>query len=161
MDAIVAVYADWGIGRDGTQPLVIKADRAHFVELTRGKTVLVGRKTLGDFPNGKPLRNRRNIVVTRQNIEVDGAEAVHGVDDALRLLGDTPCTVLGGASVFRDFFPYIDRVYVTKIEKTPVSDVWFPDLDASPDWQCTDEGETLFEDGIPYRFMRYERTINE
>lgn len=160
MDAIVAVYADWGIGKDGTQPLVIKADRAHFVELTRGKTVLVGRKTLSDFPNGKPLRNRRNIVVTRQKIEIDGAEVVHGVEDALALLGDAPCTVLGGASVFREFFPYIDRVYVTKIEKTPVSDVWFPDLDASPDWYCADGGETLFEDDIPYRFMRYERKKN-
>lgn len=157
MDAIVAVYADWGIGKDGTQPLVIKADRAHFVELTRGKTVLVGRKTLSDFPNGKPLRNRRNIVVTRQKIEIDGAEIVHGVEDALALLGDAPCTVLGGASVFREFFPYIDRVFVTMIEETPDSDVWFPNLDDSPDWRCADEGEALCEDGIVYRFMRYER----
>lgn len=160
MDAIVAVYADWGIGRDGTQPLVIKADRAHFVELTRGRTVLVGRKTLSDFPNGKPLRNRRNIVVTRQSIEIDGAEIVHGVDDALRLLGDEPCMVLGGASVFRDFFPYIDRVFVTRIEETPRSDVWFTNLDEADDWELCDPGEELCEDGISYRFMRYERKKN-
>ena len=49
MDAIVAVYSDWGIGADGTQPVVLKADRQHFVELTRGRTVIVGRRTLDDF----------------------------------------------------------------------------------------------------------------
>ena len=53
MDAIVAVYSDWGIGADGTQPVVLKADRKHFVELTRGRTVIVGRRTLADFPGGR------------------------------------------------------------------------------------------------------------
>ena len=59
MDAIVAVYSDWGIGADGTQPVVLKADRQHFVELTRGRTVIVGRRTLADFPGGRPLKGGR------------------------------------------------------------------------------------------------------
>ena len=66
MDAIVAVYSDWGIGAKGTQPLVIPADRKHFRDLTQGAAVIVGRKTLGDFPGGRPLKGRHNIVVTRQ-----------------------------------------------------------------------------------------------
>ena len=70
MEAIVAVYSDWGIGSGGTQPVVLKADRAHFKELTDGAAVIVGRKTLGDFPGGRPLKGRHNIVITRQDIEV-------------------------------------------------------------------------------------------
>ena len=157
MDAIVAVFSDWGIGAGGTQQIVLKADRAHFVEHTRGKTVIVGRRTLADFPNGKPLKNRRNIVVTRQNIEIEGAEVAHTVEEAVSLAGDEPCVILGGAGVFRDFFPHTDRVFVTKIYAQPESDVFFPNLDEDPDWHVADEGEELCEDGLRYRFVCYER----
>ena len=114
MDAIVAVYSDWGIGADGTQPVVLKADRQHFVELTRGRTVIVGRKTLADFPGGRPLKGRRNIVLTRQNAAIDGAEIAHSPEQARSLCADD-AMVLGGQSVFRDMMPYIDRVFVTKM----------------------------------------------
>ena len=87
MDAIVAVYSDWGIGADGTQPVVLKADRQHFVELTRGKTVIVGRRTLADFPGGRPLKGRRNIVLTRQEISIDGAEIAHSAQEAAEMCG--------------------------------------------------------------------------
>ena len=70
MDAIVAVYADWGIGAKGTQPLVIPADRRRFRELTMGAAVIVGRRTLDDFPGGRPLPGRENLVLTRQNIVI-------------------------------------------------------------------------------------------
>ena len=83
MDAIVAVYADWGIGDGGTQPLVLRADRAHFREKTRGAAVIVGRRTLGDFPGGKPLKGRRNLVVSRQDIVIPEAEVVHSTVEAL------------------------------------------------------------------------------
>lgn len=161
MDAIVAVYSDWGIGAKGTQPIVLKADRAHFVEHTRGKTVIVGRRTLEDFPGGRPLKNRRNIVVTRQNIQIDGAEVVHSVDEALAAAGDEPCMILGGASVFRDFYPYMDRVYVTKIYVQPECDSFFPNLDEAPDWHITHEGEELTEGELTYRFVCYERTCDK
>ena len=85
MDAIVAVYSDWGIGADGTQPVILKADRQHFVELTRGRTVIVGRRTLADFPGGRPLKGRRNIVLTRQSAAIDGAEIAHY--DKIHLFG--------------------------------------------------------------------------
>ena len=88
MDAIVAVYSDWGIGADGTQPVVLKADRQHFVELTRGRTVIVGRKTLADFPGGRPLKGRRNIVLTRQSTVIDGAEIAHSPEQARSLCAD-------------------------------------------------------------------------
>jgi len=158
MDAIVAVFSDWGIGAKGTQQIVLKADRARFVELTRGKTVIVGRRTLADFPNGKPLKNRRNIVVTRQNVEIEGAEVAHSVSEAAELAGNEPCMLLGGASVFRDFFPLTDRVFVTKLDACPESDSFFPNLDESPEWSITSDSGELTEDGLKYRFLCYERS---
>ncbi len=158
MEAIVAVYADWGIGARGTQPVVLKADRAHFRAVTDGAAVIVGRRTLEDFPGGRPLKNRSNIVVTRQNISVEGAQVAHSVDEALSLAGEYPrCLVIGGASVYRDFFPYVDTVHITKIDLTPESDSFFPNLDALPDWHCAETGPWQEEDGIRYCFCTYKK----
>lgn len=158
MDAIVAVYSDWGIGDGGTQPIVLKADRAHFRELTDGAAVIVGRKTLEDFPGGRPLKGRNNIVVTRQDIDIENAEVAHGTQEALCLASQYDrCFVIGGASIFDQFFPYTDRVYITKIDCCPESVRFFPDLDNTPGWRCTDEGEQQEEDGINYQFCTYER----
>ena len=86
MDAIVAVYSDWGIGAQGTQPLVVPADRVRFRELTTGHAVIVGRKTLGDFPGGKPLPNRVNVVLTRGSIDMEGVTVCHSPEEAAELL---------------------------------------------------------------------------
>lgn len=158
MDAIVAVYSDWGIGRGGTQPLTLRADRRRFREVTEGAAVIVGRKTLADFPGGAPLKNRVNIVLTRREVEIEGAAVVHDTAAALAEAGRYPrAVVIGGESVYRQLLPHIDRIFVTKIDAAPHSDVFFPDLDASPDWQVSDAGEALEEDGIGYRFAVYER----
>ena len=158
MEAIVAVYADWGIGSNGTQPVVLKADRAHFRQVTGNAAVIVGRKTLEDFPGGKPLKGRHNIVVTRQDIQIEGAQVVHSTEEALAAAAEQErCLVIGGASVYRQFFPYLDRVHITKIELTPHSDSFFPDLDRLEDWDCTDQGEWLEEDGLRYCFCTYDK----
>ena len=157
MEAIVAVYADWGIGRDGTQPVVLKADRAHFRELTADAAVIVGRRTLEDFPGGKPLKGRHNIVVTRRALEIEGAEVVHGTEEALAAAERCGrCLVIGGASVYRAFFPYLDTVHVTKIDLMPESDSFFPNLDARADWQC-EAGDWQEENGLRYCFCTYRK----
>ena len=155
MDAIVAVYSDWGIGAGGTQPVVLKADRQHFVELTHGRTVIVGRRTLADFPGGRPLRGRRNIVLTRGGTAIDGAELAHSAAEAYEM-SSADAMVLGGQSVFRDMMPYIDRVFVTKINCRPRSDSFFENLDESSDWRITDQSEALREGDIEYSFICYE-----
>ena len=158
MDAIVAVYSDWGIGDGGTQPVVLKADRVHFRQVTEGNAVIVGRKTLSDFPGGRPLKNRYNIVVTRQDIQIEGAQVVHSTEEALAAAAEHPrCLVIGGASVYKQFYPHYDRVYLTKIDLTPHSDSFFPNLDADPAWVCTDEGKWQEENGLRYCFCTYER----
>lgn len=158
MDAIVAVYSDWGIGDGGTQPVVLRADRVHFRQVTDGAAVIVGRKTLSDFPGGRPLKNRHNIVVTRQDLEIEGAEVVHSTEEALAAAAAHPrCLVIGGASVYRQFYPHCDRVFLTKIDLVPHSDSFFPNLDSDPAWACTEQGEWLEEDGLRYCFCTYER----
>ena len=158
MDAIVAVYSDWGIGERGTQPVVLHADRAHFREATRGAAVIVGRKTMEDFPGGRPLKGRHNIVVTRRDAAIEGAETAHSTEEALALAAKhEKCFVIGGASVFRQFFPYLDRVEITKIDLAPHSDSFFPDLDADPDWVCAEQGPWQEEDGIRFCFCTYIR----
>ena len=161
MDAIVAVYSDWGIGDGGTQPVVLKADRRHFRSLTDGSAVIVGRKTLADFPGGKPLANRFNIVVSRQGINVDGALVVHSTGEALDAAEDfEQCFVIGGASVYMQFFNYLERVYVTKIDTEPQSDSFFPNLDRNPDWECVSQEPWEEEDGIRYCFCTYEKKFS-
>ena len=158
MEAIVAVYSDWGIGSGGTQPVVLKADRAHFRELTDGAAVIVGRKTLGDFPGGRPLKGRYNIVVTRQDIVVPGAQVAHSTEEALTLSAEYErCLVIGGASVYRQFMPYLDTVHITKIDLAPQSDSYFENLDASPDWERIDEERWQTEGDIRYCFVTYKR----
>ena len=159
MDAIVAVYADWGIGAKGTQPLVIPADRRRFRELTMGAAVIVGRRTLEDFPGGKPLPGRENFVLSRRNITIEGAQVVHSPDEAVAAAAQhARCFVIGGDSVFRQMFPHMTRVYVTKIDAAPHSDVFFPDLDADPAWRCVSAEPRAEHDGVGYQFCGYEKT---
>ncbi|MBO5496009.1 MAG: dihydrofolate reductase [Oscillospiraceae bacterium] len=158
MEAIVAVFSDWGIGSEGTQQIVLKADRAHFRELTAGAAVIVGRRTLGDFPGGRPLKGRNNIVVTRQDIEIEGAEVAHSTEEAVALAGKYPrALVIGGASIYRQFLPYVDTVHITKIDRAPRSDSFFENLDASPDWQALEPETWQEENGVRYCFLTYQR----
>ncbi len=158
MEAVVAVYSDWGIGCGGTQPVVLKADRAHFRALTAGAAVIVGRKTLADFPGGRPLKGRPNLVVTRQALEIEGAQVVHSTEEALSAArAYARCLVIGGASVYRQFFPYLDTVHVTRIALTPVSDSFFPNLDQEPGWRLAQAEPWQEEDGIAYRFCTYKK----
>ncbi len=156
MEAIVAVYTDWGIGSEGTQPIVVPEDRRRFAEITRGSTLIVGSKTLLDFPGGKPLAGRRNIVLTRQGSEIEGAEIVRTPEEALELCAGERTFVVGGATVYMAMFPHLDKIYVTKIDATPLSDAYFPNLDSLPDWKQT-SSEGFTSDGVSCEFCVYEK----
>ena len=129
--------------------------------ISDGSAVIVGRKTLADFPGGKPLANRFNIVVSRQGINVDGALVVHSTGEALDAAEDfEQCFVIGGASVYMQFFNYLERVYVTKIDTEPQSDSFFPNLDRNPEWECVSQEPWEEEDGIRYCFCTYEKKFS-
>lgn len=158
LEAIVAVYGDWGIGADGTQPVTVSADRKHFRDLTMGAAVIVGRKTLADFPGGRPLKGRTNIVLSRTAEPVEGAVMARSAAEALEKAAEYPRALcIGGASVYKELFPHFTRVNVTKLGITPHSDAFFPNLDADPAWRIAEESEEQEENGVRYRFLVYER----
>ena len=136
MNAIVAVNSDWGIGANGVQQIVIPEDRKHFMEITKGGVVLVGRKTLEDC--GGPLPGRKNIVLTRdQSFCIEGVVAVNSPEKAFAAVANEDgknVFVIGGDTVYRIFLPMCEYAYVTKIDAAPLSDSFFPNLDELPEW---------------------------
>ena len=156
MTAIVCVSRSWGIGRDGALLFRISADLKRFKALTVGKTVILGRKTLDTFPGGKPLKDRRNIVLSRRELDIPGAEISHSFEEAAALGGDD-AIVIGGASVYMALLSRCDRVYVTKVDAAPDADSFFPNLDDNPDWRVASESEVFEENGLKFRFVDYVR----
>ena len=158
MELIVAVYDDWGIGRDGTQPVALSADRKFFRETTRGAMVIAGRRTIADFPGQKPLPGRVNVALTRQDIDIPGFTVCHSPAEAVALAKTAErAMVIGGGSVYRQMLPYCDTAYITKVHTTPESDTFFPNLDADSDWTLAEKLRSGEEDGISYEMLRYVR----
>ena len=150
MELIVAVYDDWGIGKDGTQPIALSADRKFFRETTRGAMVIVGRKTLADFPGGRPLPNRVNVVISRGEQAAEGTVLCHSPEEAAEYTKQFPrVMVIGGGSIYRQMLPFCDKAYVTK--------VFFPNLDEAEDWKLAEILQRGEEDGIRYEMCLYVR----
>ena len=158
MELIVAVYDDWGIGKDGTQPIALSADRKFFRETTRGAMVIVGRKTLGDFPGGRPLPNRVNVVLTRQDIQIPDVLICHSPEEAVTLAETAQrAMVIGGGSIYKQMLPYCDTAYITKVHAQPDSDTVFPNLDADSQWKQVQILQSGEENGIAYEMCLYKR----
>jgi len=158
MELIVAVYDDWGIGRDGTQPIALNADRKFFRETTRGAMVIVGRRTIEDFPGQKPLPGRLNVALTRSGGEIPGFTVCHSPEEAAELAKTAQrAMVIGGGSIYRQMLPLCDTAYVTKVHCTPESDTYFPNLDEDPDWYLAETLQSGEENGISYEMCLYRR----
>ena len=158
MELIVAVYDDWGIGAGGTQPVALSADRKFFRETTKGACVIAGRKTLGDFPGGKPLPNRVNVVITRGELNMEGVTVCRSPEEAAVLTKQYPrVMVIGGGSIYRQMLPFCDTAYITKVHACPESDTFFPNLDQEPGWFLTQVLEQGEENGIGYEMCLYKR----
>ena len=155
MFAIAAVSQNWGIGKDNRLLFHISADMKRFRELTEGKTVLMGRKTLQSLPGGKGLPRRRSIVLTANHgFTAPDAEITHTPVQAVFTAGEE-AAIIGGESVYRLFLPLCERVYITKIFADVEADAFFPDLDADPRWQVERESEIFEENGLRYQFVDY------
>ena len=158
MELIVAVYDDWGIGKDGTQPIALSTDRKFFRETTRGAMVIVGRRTIDDFPGKKPLPGRVNVALTRADAEIPGFEVVHSPEEAAELAQRAErAFVIGGGTIYRQMIPLCDRAYVTKVHVTPESDTFFPNLDEDEAWELSEVLQSGEENGIAYEMCLYCR----
>lgn len=161
MKAILSADKNWGIGCNNKLLVSIPSDMKFFREKTTGNVVVMGRKTLESFPNGLPLKNRTNVVLTgNRDYQMKDAVIVHTQDELLEEIKkyDTDHVyVIGGGSIYRMMLPFCDTVYVTKIDRAFEADTFFPNLDEMEEWEMTEEGEeqTCFD--LEFRFTKYER----
>ncbi|NSW93162.1 MAG: dihydrofolate reductase [Bacteroidales bacterium] len=160
---IAAVSEDLGIGKDNELLWRIPEDLKRFKQLTSGNTVIMGRKTWMSLPV-KPLPGRRNIVLTDVPNECfECSETAVSVEDALsKCSKDENVFVIGGGSVYSQFMPLADRLYITHVHQKAPADVFFPKIDLRK-WKIIEKSESTISDPgrIPYTYVIYERKKNK
>ncbi len=161
MNIIVAVDNNWAIGYNNQLLVRIPNDHKHFREETTGKVVVLGRKTLETFPQGLPLKNRVNIILSKdKNYHVKDATVVHSIEELMKELkkyNDEDIYIIGGDSVYKQLLPHCNVAHVTKVDYEYDADAYFPNLDQEADWVITDDSEEQTYFDIAYRFLRYQR----
>lgn len=161
MNLIVAVDENWAIGNKNELLISIPADHKFFRQETTGKVVVLGRKTLETFPQGLPLKNRTNIILSANpSYRVKDAVVVHSVEELLKEVeqyNTEDVYIVGGESIYRQMLSYCDVAHVTKIDHGYEADAYFPNLDKEPEWQIAADSEEQTYFDITYHFLKYER----
>ena len=161
MNLIVAVDKNWAIGYNNDLLVSIPADKKFFRMETIGKAIIMGRKTLESFPNGQPLKDRKNIVITRKkDYNAIDVTVVHSIEVALEAVKDFKSEdvyVIGGGEIYKQMLPYCDVAHVTYIEQAYAADSYFPNLDKDPEWTLVAESDEQTYFDITYYFRKYER----
>jgi len=153
---IVATDQQGGIGIDNTLPWKLPEDLAHFKRLTTGHPILMGRKTFDSI--GRPLPNRRNIVITRNaDWRHEGVEAVSSVQAAIALLDGAEGYVIGGAEIYQQALPLTQRLIITEIGQTFDCDAFFPTVDHAVWQETAREAHVSEKSGLPYAFVTLQR----
>lgn len=161
MNLIAAVDKNWGIGYKNKLLVSIPDDMKFFRQTTTGKVVVMGRKTLESFPNGQPLKNRVNIVLTGdKNYQVKDAVIVHDMDELhaeLAKYDSNDVYVIGGESIYRQLADECDTAHITKIDYAYEADAYFPNLDEKNEWKITEDSEEQTYFDLEYYFLKYEK----
>ena len=162
MIMIVTVDEKWGIGKNGDLLTPLPEDMKFFREKTRDSVVILGRKTLESFPDGKPLKNRVNIVISRQeNIPVEGIIKVSSVEEAAeeaKKYEGKNVFVIGGGTIYRQMLKYCDTAYITKIEKIfDDADTFIDNLDELDEWKIVEKSDIKEYNGTKFSFVTYKR----
>lgn len=156
--AIVHADKEWGIGKDNDMMFSLPKDMKFFRETTLGNTVVMGGNTLRSFPNGKPLKNRVNIVLSRGQIR-DDCIIVRSYDELFSLLKtreNEEIYIIGGGEIYKTLLPYCDEALVTKVDAVGGATVFFPNLDKDENFVCVYESESLEDNGYTIRFTTYK-----
>ena len=168
MKLVVAVDKEWGIGNKGELLARVRADLRNFRALTEGHVVVLGSKTLATFPGGRPLKNRTNIVLSRNpDYAPEGAIVARSIDGLLEILKEyntDDVYIIGGESIYTQMLPYCDTAHVTKFGNSFEKDAVMPNLDESDEWILSEMGETMMSDpetdsvaDMPFAFCTYKR----
>ena len=152
---------NYGIGKKNGLLFNLPLDMKFFRETTKGHTVCMGENTLLSFPNSKPLKNRRNIVLAKDETHnYDNTVCVHNFEDFLASIREygkvDDIFIIGGASIYRQTLPYVDMVYLTKVNKDGGAEVFFDRIDENPNFVCVDEGTPIMDGDIEIRFTKYK-----
>ena len=163
MKLIAAVDNKWNIGNNGGLLFSIPTDMKFFRETTSGKVVVMGRKTLDSFPGGKALKNRVNIVLTRDpDFARENVTVRSGVEQTLELLrqyDSDDVYIIGGESVYKAFLPYCDCALITHVDTVaPKADKTFPDLSKLDEWSLSQSSECIEENGLSFKFCTYVKS---
>ncbi len=162
MKCIAAVDNNWAIGFKGKLLVSIPNDQKMFRAETKGKVVVLGRKTLETFPGGLPLKERTNIILTHDpGYSAGDAIIAHNDEELFGLLKNYPSDdiyIIGGDSVYRRYIGYCDTAIITKLNQNYESDAFFPNIDEDPDWTMTAESEEMTYFSVEYTFREYKNS---
>lgn len=154
---VVAIAENYAIGKDNKLLWHLPKDLKHFKDITTGGTVIMGRKTYDSV--GKPLPNRRNIIITRQQIEIAGCEVVNSIQAALDLCRDQQeVFIVGGAEIYKQAMPLTDKIYLTIVHENFEGDTYFPEIkeDIWKETERTDH-DADEKNPLPFSFITLER----
>lgn len=152
---------NYGIGKKNSLLFSLPLDMKFFRETTKGHVVCMGENTLLSFPGSKPLKNRTNIVLSQDvTHNYEGVINVHSFDEFLKKISEYSKTddvyIIGGASIYRQTLPYVDEVLLTKVNADGKAEVFFPNLDEIPSFECIDKGNPVMDGEIEIRFTKYK-----
>ena len=154
---IVAIAENHAIGKDNKLLWHLPNDLKHFKTITSGHTVIMGRKTYDSV--GKPLPNRRNVIITRQHIDIPGCEVVNSLEEAVDLCKtEEEVFIVGGAEIYRQAMAITNKIYLTIVHQSFEGDTYFPDIDENI-WVETEreDHEPDEKNKLPYSFITLER----
>jgi dihydrofolate reductase len=159
MKAIVAVDLNWGIGFKGNLLQRIPDDMKFFKQMTLGKVVVMGRETFESLPGKEPLKDRTNIVLSKDkkftNKNLIICRSLDELTQELKKYNSGDIFVIGGESVYRQLLPYCTEAYVTKINKSYIADKYFCSLDEEQSWETVSIGVFQTYKDIQYKFTKY------
>jgi len=150
---IVAYGKNRVIGNKGCIPWRIKGEQRRFKELTTGNVVVMGRRSYEEI--GRPLPNRMTYVVSRtKNFDQEGVKTVSSIQEAIDFAGDKNVYISGGAGIYKEAMPYVEKMYITEVDLEPEGDTFFPEFNEDDYIREVDEE---IDGDIPYKYVTYTR----
>lgn len=152
---------NFGIGKKNGLLFNLPLDMKFFRETTKNHVVCMGENTLKSFPGSKPLKNRTNVVLSKDaDHDYENVINVHSFDEFLKIIKkyseNEDVFIIGGASIYNQTLPYIDKVLLTKVNADGGAEVFFNNLDENPDFECVDEGTPIMDGDLEIRFTTYK-----
>lgn len=161
MKAIVAIDKNFGIGNKGNLLHRIPGDMKFFKETTINNVVVMGRETLESLPKQQPLKDRVNIVLTRnKDYKKEGFVVCNSVDEAIeefKNYKDKDIFIIGGEAIYKEFLPYCNELYITKIDNEYIADKYFPNINNDTTWELYEEGEENLHNEVKYKMTKYRK----